>query len=680
MVRALSSTLTSAVAATTRVPAISVSIEDHIPHYLSYQTPGAADGWHDACVASDGSIVRVRLSRGTNIFAQSFQWQRVSNPASAGQWTTWSTFGGATAMCFQDGGCAISNNNGTLRAFVQQGTGGSALWTWISTNNGLSWSSTPTSVLTPPGSANILGIGSAGNNDVFFLYQQIAGTYTGCSFFSGGSWSSLRTTTLAPPVYGGGLAAYWDGSVYWIISSDTMTIYEYTYNPSSTSWLAYQPIAPASSAAIGRLVPRLQYDALSGLYTLIYIESDTGTGTITGAVYSYPRMRQSSDLQHWSQGIIIHNIAAQYGATSVFTPTANFLISMSSVLRAQAYSQTNVNQYLDVGNAVMSYSRVEADGKVASLELILDNNKGPVSALISQPTSPQPIGPHCAVVLREGYRTGTPPTSVETVKVGTYRITSIQVQRSPQMHRLRLLCYDATSQLDLLNRFQMMYVLQQLDWLLREICARSGLFSLSLPSTSQLTQRVPYFVLQAGQSYRSGLDELCDLYDLHFFLDQNETLQFRELSSADSSTWSYQPELELITFGGQEQSGNHVIVTGKPPGSASALTTAEAYDDANIQWLGQERVLQHVDQKLLTSAQCASKANFLLTQAQRAQVQHQIHIPLNPAHQLFDVISIADYSIPTGSGQSGTGRIVESKAVYDAQQADYTSILYLEGV
>ncbi len=678
MVRALSSTLASAVGATTHVPAIAVSIEDHIPHYQAYQTPGAADGWHDACVASDGSIVRVRLGRGTNIFAQSFQWQRVSNPASAGQWTTWTTFGGATSTCFQDGGCAISNNNGTLRAFAQQGTGGSTLWTWTSTDNGQSWSTTPISVLTPPGSASILGIGSAGNNDVFFLYQQIAGTYTGCSFFSSSSWSSLRTTTLAPPGYGGGLAAYWDGSVYWIISSDTTTIYEYTYSPSSTSWLAYQPIAPASSAAIGRLAPRLQYDALSGLYTLIYIESDTGT--ITGAIYSYPRMRQSSDLQHWSQGMIVHNITTQYGAACVFTPTANFLISMSSVLRAQAYSQTNVNQYVSVGNAVLSYSHNEADGKAASLELVLDNNRGLFSALISQPTSPQPIGPHCSVVLSEGYRTGTPPTSVETVKVGTYRITSIQIQRSPQMHRLRLLCHDATSLLDLINRFQMVYVLQQLGWLLREICARSGLFALGLPSTSQLTQSVPYFVLQAGQSYRRALDELCSLYDLHFFLDQNETLQFRELSSSDSSTWSYQPELELITFGSQEQLGNHVIVTGKPPGSASALTTAEAYDDGNMQWIGQERLIQHVDQKLLTTAQCASKASFLLTQAQRAQVQHQIHIPLNPAHQLFDVISIADYGVPAGSGQSGSGRIVESKVIYDAQQADYTSILHLEGV
>ena len=678
MVRSLSSTLIGAIAATTHVPAITVSIEDHIQHYQSYQTPGAADGWHDACVASDGSIVRVRLGRGTNIFAQSFQWQRVSNPAIASQWTTWTTFGGASSTCFQDGGCAISNNNGTLRAFAQQGTGGNALWTWSSSDNGLTWSSSPGVVVTPPSSANILGIGSAGNNDVFFLYQLVAGTYTGCSFFSSGSWSALHTTTLAPPSYGGGLTAYWDGTLYWIVASDTATLYEYTYNPASASWLAYQPIAPASSNVIGRLAPRLHYDSSSGLYTLICIESDSGS--VTGAVYSYPRLRQSSDLQHWSQGTILHNVVAQYGATIVTTASANLLISMSSILQAPTYNQANANQYLNVGNAVISYSLKEQDRKPAVLEMIIDNNQGLFSSFISQAAQPQPIGPHCSLVLNEGYCTGSPPTTVETVKAGTYRITSLQIQRAPQMHQLRLLCHDATSQLDLVNRFQMTYVLQQLGWLLREICARAGLFSLSLPASSQITQTVPSFVMPAGQPFRRALDELCSIYDLHFFLDQNETMQFRELSSSDASTWSYQPELEAITFGGHEQPGNHVIVTGKPPGSSSALTTAEAYDDSNMQWIGQERLIQYVDQKLLTSAQCASKASFLLTQAQRAQIQHQIQVPLNPAHQLLDVINVADYSVPGGSGQSSAGRIVEHTVVYNAQQADYRSILQLEGV
>ncbi|GCF11214.1 hypothetical protein [Dictyobacter arantiisoli] len=678
MVRVLSPSLMAAVGASTRVPAIAISIEDHVPHYQSYQTPNSTDGWNDACIANDGSIIRVSLTRGSNIFAQSFQWQRITNPATAGQWSSWNTFGGAASTCYQDSGCAVSNSNGTLRAFAQQGSS-RALWTWSSTDNGQTWSATPGTVLTPPSSAALLGIGSAGNNDVFFLYQLVSGVYTGCAFFSG-TWSALHTSSVSPLNYGGGVAAYWDGSAYWIVASDTATLYLSTYTPGSNSWLAYQPIATAASALLVRLAPRLQRDPISGLYTLISIEEDTGVNT--GAVYSYPRLRQSSDLQHWSQGTILHSINVQYGATLIVTPTATFLSSMPTILRARAYNQSDSSQQLSVSGTLDAYSQSDEIGKPGKLQLLLDNNQGALSALISQPSNPQPLGPQSSVIVRAGYRTGSPANTTELVRVGTYRIERIQVVRTQQQQQLRLLCVDTTAQLDQLNRFQMTYTYQQLGWLLREVCARAGLFSLALPTASQINQTVPYFVIQAARPYRAALDELCRIYDLSFFLDQNEVVQFRELSASDPVTWTYQPELESITFGSQQQSGNHVIVTGKPPvsGTSSALTTAEAYDDTNLQWTGQERLIQHIDQKLITTAQCASKAAFLLSSAQRAQVQHQIQVPFNPAHQLLDVIKITDASIPRGSGLSSAGRIIQSDAIYDPAQAAYTHTLHLTGV
>ncbi|GCE21615.1 hypothetical protein [Dictyobacter kobayashii] len=332
MARVISSSLSAAIQAPTRVPAIGVSIEDHILHYQLYQSPGAADGWHDACLANDGSIVRIRLTRGSNAYAQSLQWQRITDASNASQWNSWTTLGGANSTCFEDGGCALSNNGGVLRAFVQQGSGGSALWTWNSNDNGQSWSSSPATVLTPPSSATILGIGSAGNNDVFFLYQLVSGVLTGCSFYSGSSWGSLHSTTLSAIPYGAGLGAYWDGQLYWLVSSDGNTLYESSYAPATNSWQSYPAIAPATGSAITRRAPRLQYDSSTGLYNLTCIEADNGL--LTGAVYSYPRIRQSADLQHWSQGSIIHSMAAQYGACLLSTFSANLLISMSSVLRA----------------------------------------------------------------------------------------------------------------------------------------------------------------------------------------------------------------------------------------------------------------------------------------------------------------------------------------------------------
>lgn len=61
MVRILDSALTTALNNVSRVPSFKLTIEDHVIHYASYLTPGAADAWNDACIASDNSIIRVQV-------------------------------------------------------------------------------------------------------------------------------------------------------------------------------------------------------------------------------------------------------------------------------------------------------------------------------------------------------------------------------------------------------------------------------------------------------------------------------------------------------------------------------------------------------------------------------------------------------------------------------------------
>src|SRR5579872_144029 len=256
MVRSLDGALTTALTNVTRVPAFKLTIEDHVHHYAQYQTPGAPDAWNDACIASDNSIIRVQLPRGGSGYVSAFQVQRITDPAQASQWTTWANLPGSSGVMFQDGGCAVSNAGGLLTAFAQRGTGGNNLWAWTSPDNGVTWFG-PTSVLTPPGGALIKGIGSAGNNDVFFLYDVLGGEAMGCSFYSGGLWSALTTWTLPTIAYGAGVAVAWASSVYTIIYSDSYSLFSCTYNPSSNTWSNNPVIAPATSTAIGRLAPRL---------------------------------------------------------------------------------------------------------------------------------------------------------------------------------------------------------------------------------------------------------------------------------------------------------------------------------------------------------------------------------------------------------------------------------------
>jgi len=406
-------------------------------------------------------------------------------------------------------------------------------------------------------------------------------------------------------------------------------------------------------------------------------------------VYSYPRLWQSADLVHWSGGLMVHDLTCSYGAVALKLPVpatgsagANYyLATLSTIYRARVFQSTNPTQYLDASAAVLSYQRHDQPGKPARLEIVLDNAGGVFNGLVTTTGSYQPVGLNASLVLSEGYQVGMPLTN-DVVKVGIYHLEQIHFIRSPEQNHLLLVGLDMTRNLDLVARYQNTYSNQTLGYLVTEVCAQAGLFPLVLPTTSQVNQNVTSFVIQAGQSYRRALDELCATYGLVYFLDQNEVMQVRELSLSDLSIWNYQPEIEVLSFASNDQRANHIIVSGKPPagGLPAALTTAEAYDDAHMHLIGLERLLHHVDPKLTSVTQCSQKAAFLMAQAQRSQISHSVTIPLNPALQLFDSITLVDSAAPTGSGQHATCRILHIQARYDAQQSIYEQHLVLEGM
>jgi hypothetical protein len=337
---------------------------------------------------------------------------------------------------------------------------------------------------------------------------------------------------------------------------------------------------------------------------------------------------------------------------------------------------------LDISNAIISYQRVEQLGKPARLEVIVDNAQGVLNSFVTTSTTYQPIGLNASLVLSEGYHVGTPPTTNDTVNVGIYHIEHIHFVRSPLENHLLLIGRDLSRNLDLVTRYQNVYSNQTLGFLITEVCTGAGLFSVVLPTTSQVSQLVPSFVLQAASTYRNALNELCTTYGLSYFLDQNEGMQFRELSVSDVPVWSYQPEIESVSFGSDDHRANHIVVSGKPPlgGLLGALTTAEAYDDAHLHMIGVERLLHHVDPKLTTTAQCSQKATFLLAQEVRTNTMHIVTLPLNPALQLLDCVTLIDSIAPLGSGQHTTGRIIHIAIRYDAQKSVDEMQITLEGL
>jgi hypothetical protein len=286
------------------------------------------------------------------------------------------------------------------------------------------------------------------------------------------------------------------------------------------------------------------------------------------------------------------------------------------------------------------------------------------------------------VIVSEGYKVGTPPVTNDVVQTGQYRINQIVFERSPEHNMIRIVAYDHSRDLDRQCRWQMLYTSQNVFWLVQEVCARAGLTSYNVPSTSNTAQLVPTFILHAGQTYRAALNEICGTYGLWYFMDQTETLIFKELTASDPIVWTYQPEIESLAFGADDMRGNHIIVSGKPPsgGGPLSLTEGEAYDDSNLSLVQVERLIHHVDQKLTTTAQCVAKASALLLQEQRIQTAHMIIVPANPALQLYDGVTVTDYNAPNGSGQTANCRIIESTVMFEAQKAIFEHHIALEGL
>lgn len=682
--RTIDANMTSALAAKTRRPAVGLTIEDHTIHLSAYQTPGLTDNWSDCCVANDGSIIRVNVSHSSFGFTSNFQYSRITDPSIAAQWASVTTFSGGSGNMFESGLCAVSNNGGTLHAFAERGTGGTDLYCWTSTNNGATWTG-PVSVLIPPGGALLKGIGSAGNNDVFFLYDVLGGEQVGMCTYNGSAWSALVSSTLPKVEGGAGIAVIYDGGVYQMIYSGGYTLSSANYN--GGAWFQNFQVAQASSTGIGRTNPRLAY--FDGLWHLCCIEYDNGL--LDGAIYSYARVRESDDFVHWSDGWIIPEVSAQKSGNYFYLSAPHsgssgaryYFSTLGSVLSTSKFSQANTNQYVDVSGAILSYKRIEKVNKPAEIVVQIDNQGGRYNGMVnlSGGSSYQPMTPEAKIVLSEGYYVGTPPATKDTITTGIYRIQKIAMLRNPEVNTIELTGLDLTERLDRKVRWQSIFTNQTLQYLLYEVCARAGLFSPTISGTLQLTQVVPSFVLQSNQTYRHALDSLCTTYGLDYFLDQAETLQIHEIEGSDPSVWTYQNEIEQVSFEQNYQRANHVIANGKPPsgGNTYALTSAEEYDSVANASTRVERLLYHTNFKFTTSSEAAIAANLILHEQQRAQVLTSLIVPLNPALQLVDVITVNDASAPTGTGQSAIGRLIEHEAIFDAQKAQYESHLSLQG-
>jgi hypothetical protein len=210
-----------------------------------------------------------------------------------------------------------------------------------------------------------------------------------------------------------------------------------------------------------------------------------------------------------------------------------------------------------------------------------------------------------------------------------------------------------------------------------DVAVAAGIGMPVAPATAQFSQIVDFFAQPVGSPHLDNLERLRSLYGFEWFVDESDTLQLREPAASDQAVFSYgegqQAQLHTHRIH-RRRRPNHVRVTGQAVAGMPA-PLAEASDFVDVQNSGGVQYAHVTDRLLTTAGQCQIRADLEMRRAQRAAVSGEARFPLNPGHQVMDVISAA-----VESGEMTTTRIRDLTWVADMVTGEFEQRAVLEGL
>ncbi len=662
--RTLSPTLAAAITANGRQPVARLRVADDKEHYALYRQDTPAKGI-DGCaavVAADGSLIRAALFDNGGAGNADLAVQRITDPAQAAQWTAWTTL--VSAGCQTSQPLALSANpGGILRLFYGDGpSSGATIKVYESTNNGGSWSG-PSTVFA--GTHSLFYLASAGNDDLFACRNSALGVWD-VQFFkkAGATWLAPATWTLGTLSSMYGIAAAWNGSLYFLAVSAWYTsgiaIEAYQFDGAS-AWIDLNFVVPLDGSNLGFQFRLPSVQLADGLYRLTYVEHDDGS--IDGTPADLYRMTRSPDFIHWTSPLPVGPFgssfisacaapfAKAFGQYFVTTPVFTFSWPL--------YSAADPGRNSDLSGRLLSYERRESLLGPGEYRAIVSNQAG-------EQSSPAGLTSNGTLLLDEGYVTAS---GSELVNVATADVDHWYFNRAPGESELVIVARCQGSRLDSEAPTLLAYSNRTVLWLATEIAVRAGLMQLFWPATPAVGQTVASFAVPAGQTWRQALHRLIEAYGLEYVIRADGSLVLHDPSEATTSVWTWDGEIEAGQYGQAGTAANHVRVFGRN-------AQGEAWDYAAVGALSRERCMHVIDRLVTSNAQASLRAaNELLLERRKAR-GGQLHVPLNPGLELLDVVTLVDDA--TGTNQ--TFRCHALAGVMDALQGSFDMTLELTGV
>jgi len=630
-VRTLSPTLAAAVGATGRQPAVRVKLADDKEHWALYRqdSPAKPVTGCAAVVAGDGSLVRAALFDNGGAGNADLAVQRITDPAIASQWTSWTVLVASAAEASQPLALSL-HPGGLLRLFYGDGpSGGATIKLLESATNGAGWTG-PSTVFSGPSSFFYLA--SAGNDDLFACRNTAVGVWD-VQFFkkSGGVWQAPLTWSLGTLSSMFGIAAVWNGSTYFFALSAWYTaglgLEAYQFD-GVNAWTDLNFIVPVDGSNVGFQFRLPSVQLVDGLYRLTYREHDDGF--VDGQVYDRYRIARSLDFVHWCAGLPVSPQALTSASGAPFAKAfgSYFATTPTSTFSSPVYSASDAGRNSDVSAQVLSCERNESLLRASEVRVVVSNQGG-------QFNSCPGLAKNGTLLLNEGYVTGA---GTEVVNVATALIDRWYFSRAPGENELVIVAQDQSRWLDNDAPLLLTYRNRSVVWLALEIAARAGLFQVFWPGTPAMGQVLASFAIQPGQSWRRALHRLMEAYGLEYTVRADGSLVLHDPTVAAASVWTWQNEIQAAQLGQTDLPANHVRVFGQ-------ATQAEAWDYTAAEAAGVERYLQVVDRALGSASQAAIRAGNELLLEQRKSRGGELHVPLNPGLELLDVVTVVDGAI-----------------------------------
>ncbi len=602
--------------------------------------------------APEAHYVRAYVNQpGPGMAAQVYS-QLVTSPlTNAG----WSLYDLRSSVAQSQAGVALAQFGATIWIFYQR-LSDNAICCQTS-SDGAGWSSE--TVLVNPGHP-CFALASSGNGDLFAAIDDGSGagvqnvipySYSAGVWTAGPMWTLNATKITA-------LSAVYASSTYQLVAGAVTRPGGATCLCSTSyagaEWSSLTPIHPLDDAGQGLACPYPGVTIIEGIYRVAATHYDSGVAS--GQPGQYTELWSSPDFIHWH---LEQHLATAFvnGANIVAGIEGGFTVAdAGSVIHSQS-STGNRAADIDISDDVMAIDIDEPTSQTTTASIVIANQAG-------QWTGGSPslrIGLQCDVSL--GYF----PATVLTHRLYIDRIETSHAGDDEPIETVTLRLSNHARMLDHKVHIEKSHTGANLLYLVTETATAAGVNQPASPGTPQFAQTVDFFSQYFDKSWTSHLCRLAALYGFEWFVDENDRLQVREPSLTDPVAFTYggggSAPSAMENDIHEVRRANHVMVYGMTS-TGNPAPFSLASDPANIQQVGEVAPTIVADRLLDNAAACHIRASLELRKAQRAGYAGTVKLPLNPAHQVMDIISVMDDGI-------GEFRINRLRWVVNLESGDF---------